>query len=261
MALRSAGLAEQLGYRQVRVYKEGLPAWRQANLPLVVNAEYLATVLDEHHVLIDLRPVEDSRAGHIPTAVGVPSERIAALDRSADAKKRLPGLRDKRAPVILYGSDTASADDAYRTVLRWGLSNVAILDGGYAAWTNAHLPTRTGAAEEQVSFTRQPLKGSVPAEEFRRLVASGKVVVLDVREDSEVARGKIPGSVHIPLGQLSDKSDTLPATDEILIHCAAGIRAREAYIRLRVRGFTNVRFLNENILVRPDGTFCIDCDE
>ena len=45
-------------------------------------------------VLIDVRSLEEYQAGHIPGAVNIPADRIAA------EKKRLP--KDKAAPLIFY---------------------------------------------------------------------------------------------------------------------------------------------------------------
>ncbi|UOQ91523.1 rhodanese-like domain-containing protein [Halobacillus shinanisalinarum] len=50
----------------------------------------------------------------------------------------------------------------------------------------------------------------VTAKELEKKVREGeKVNIIDVREDKEVAQGKIPGAQHIPLGQVQDRLDEI----------------------------------------------------
>ncbi len=261
MGRRAAGLAAQQGYTQVRVYKDGLQDWRKARGLVVVDREYVSSILDEHHVVVDVRPGDAAAQGRLPTAVSAPLSRMQELDRAPGPRRTLPGLRDRLAPIVLYGADRREGEQAAALLAAWGFSNIAVLDGGYPSWSGAGLPTSSGAPPAQVNYSRKVLKGTISAEDFRALATSGQAVVLDVREDDEVAHGRIPGSVHIPLGKLDERLGELSPDAEIIIHCAVGVRARMAYIRLAVRGFKHVRFLDATISVQPDGTFCIDCAE
>ena len=80
------------------------------------------------------------------------------------------------------------------------------------------------------------------------MILNGAYIV-DVREESEVAQsGKIKDAIHIPRGllefQLSAESTTNPLNikkdSDILIYCAAGIRAALAAKTLQDLGFENV---------------------
>ena len=44
----------------------------------------------------------------------------------------------------------------------------------------------------------------------RKLDAGETVLMIDVREDDEVVNGSIPGSIHIPLGELEGRMDDIP---------------------------------------------------
>ncbi|MGX1792669.1 ThiF family adenylyltransferase [Microbacterium sp. NPDC055312] len=60
-------------------------------------------------------------------------------------------------------------------------------------------------------------------------------LLLDVREDAEVASGMIPGATHVPLAQvLADPSAIDPG--RIVVICQAGVRARRAAEALRAVG-------------------------
>ena len=48
--------------------------------------------------------------------------------------------------------------------------------------------------------------------------------VLDVRRDDERDKGFIPGSAHVPLHQLLNRLDEVPA-GQLWVHCASGYRA------------------------------------
>ena len=80
------------------------------------------------------------------------------------------------------------------------------------------------------------------------MILNGAYIV-DVREESQVAQsGKIKDAIHIPRGliefQLSAESTTNPLNikkdSDILIYCAAGIRAALAAKTLQDLGFENV---------------------
>ena len=62
-------------------------------------------------------------------------------------------------------------------------------------------------------------------------------VILDVREEAELAQGRLPHSLHIPLGQLRDRLGELPRDKRIVAHCASGQRSYNAICVLRQHGF------------------------
>jgi rhodanese-related sulfurtransferase len=71
----------------------------------------------------------------------------------------------------------------------------------------------------------------------RRMDAGEKFQLLDVREPWEVALANLPGSTHIPLGQLSARLSELPADSDIIVMCKSGGRSRRATEMLAVRGY------------------------
>lgn len=62
--------------------------------------------------------------------------------------------------------------------------------------------------------------------------------ILDVREDSEVAQGTIPGAVHIPLGDLGARLSELDRTVPVIAICRSGNRSATAADTLNQAGFT-----------------------
>lgn len=61
--------------------------------------------------------------------------------------------------------------------------------------------------------------------EAHRLHDDGEAVILDVREEDEVAYARIPGSLHIPLFELQSRLDEVPKDRLVVCQCASGGRS------------------------------------
>ncbi|MDR6892951.1 ThiF family adenylyltransferase [Falsarthrobacter nasiphocae] len=68
----------------------------------------------------------------------------------------------------------------------------------------------------------------VTADDLRAELASGRPpVVVDLREEAELAAGSIPGALHIPLEAfLADPAQA--GTEDVVLYCASGVRSRRA---------------------------------
>lgn len=64
-----------------------------------------------------------------------------------------------------------------------------------------------------------------------------QVWVLDVREIDEWNQGHIPGSTHVPLGELAYRLDEIPRDREIMVICRSGNRSLEAVNLLQDAGY------------------------
>ncbi len=84
---------------------------------------------------------------------------------------------------------------------------------------------------------------TISAQELLSLRGEG-VQILDVREPEEYEQGHIPGASHIPLGQLRQRLNELSPEQELVVHCAVGLRSYLAARILMQRGFKNVRSLD-----------------
>lgn len=67
-------------------------------------------------------------------------------------------------------------------------------------------------------------------------------VVLDVREDKEVADGRITGARHIALGNLNNRMGELNKYKDkpLLVYCRSGNRSSHACSQLTKAGFSDV---------------------
>lgn len=73
-----------------------------------------------------------------------------------------------------------------------------------------------------------------------RIARMGELVVIDVRNASEVALGTIDGAITIPLPALLPQLDELDPNAPTVVYCAGGYRSAIAASALRARGFRDV---------------------
>jgi len=77
-----------------------------------------------------------------------------------------------------------------------------------------------------------------PTELKQRLDNGDDQQIIDVREDSEVAIGRIPNSKHIPLAQVLSRMDEIDPNRETVVHCKMGGRSARAIDALQRSGYT-----------------------
>jgi len=70
-----------------------------------------------------------------------------------------------------------------------------------------------------------------------------KISLIDVRTPGEFAEGHIQGAVNIPLDDLRESLDRIPADKPIVLYCGVGLRGYLASNILRQRGYSDVRNL------------------
>ena len=91
-------------------------------------------------------------------------------------------------------------------------------------------------------FTPEVISGSVETvsrvsvDEATTLVRDG-AVILDVRNTNERHDQYIPGSIHIPMGQIPERIDELPRDRLIITQCGSGIRSMVVTSILKNHGF------------------------
>jgi thioredoxin 1 len=79
----------------------------------------------------------------------------------------------------------------------------------------------------------------VDLDTFAAAHAAG-ATVLDVRNPDEYEEKHVPGAVLIPLGELADRTDEIPAGDPLYVICAAGGRSLAATKALVGAGYPAV---------------------
>jgi len=86
------------------------------------------------------------------------------------------------------------------------------------------------------------------AELDNRLNSGSELFLLDIRSASEVARGILPKSQHLPMHLLPLRIPEFPADKEVVLYCHSGSRSYHACKYLMQQGYQNVINLRGGIL-------------
>jgi rhodanese-related sulfurtransferase len=79
-----------------------------------------------------------------------------------------------------------------------------------------------------------------PKEVKAKLDRGEKLLLLDVRDDSEVAFNRLEGYVHIPLADLPARYNEIDPEAEVICYCHMGVRSLKAALFLKKQGIENV---------------------
>lgn len=78
-------------------------------------------------------------------------------------------------------------------------------------------------------------------QQVQALIQQGeRLVLLDVREPEEVAVVRLPGSLHIPMGEVFLRLHELDRGAHIVVYCHHGIRSAAIAALLQEHGFEHV---------------------
>jgi len=256
MSPGSADKARKLGYTNLKVYKDGMPAWSVKNYG-VLSAQFLKEAwVDKEipHVLLDVRPAKEAAKGFIKGAVSFPAHHNAApLVKKLDQKL-------KKAPIFVYDDKGGvQAVAVAKELLKAGFGNVRILTGGFRAWQSAAYEVVSGKLATKVSYIPKPRPGEISIAEFEKYAAvlPANVMIIDVRNPDEGNAGMLKTAKLIPAEELKDRVAEIPKDKLIVTHCSTGVRAEMAYHTLKELGYTNVKFVNAKIDIEKNGSYKI----
>lgn len=180
--------------------------------PSLADADELAARLAAGEWLVDLRTRTAFAAGHVPGTFNFGSD--------GQFSTYLGWLLPWGTPVTLLGETAEQVADAQRELVRIGIDRpAAAATGGPEQWTEGPL-----AQVHRATFA-----------DLAQVRHHRPVTVLDVRRTSEWSARHLDGAVHVPLHELLQRADEVPA-GELWVHCASGYRASIAASLLLARG-------------------------
>jgi hydroxyacylglutathione hydrolase len=198
--------------RLTEINRRGVVLDTEPALPALETAR-ARELLADSALLIDVRPVVEFAAGHVPGALSIPLRPAFA--------SWLGWLAPPDRPlIILRGADQDPAEIAWQAS-KIGYDTIAgemALD----AWLAAGYPV-----------TRTRL---VHADQI------GTQPVVDVRQTAEFAAGHVPGASHVELGALADHAGDLPR-EPMIVMCGHGERAMGAASLLERAGHRDLAVL------------------
>jgi thiosulfate/3-mercaptopyruvate sulfurtransferase len=181
---------------------------------------------------------------------------------------------DGRTQVVAYDQGNGAYASRLWWLLRWlGHANVAVLNGGFAAWQQSGLPAESMAAtrDARVFAPRPESVPSVSTAEVERLVAQGQLtaggsVLVDARaadrfagenETIDPVAGHIPGARNhgflqnvdargrfLPVNELQERWRTTlggAGAAQVIAMCGSGVTACHNLLALEVAGLPGAR--------------------
>ncbi len=140
--------------------------------------------------------------------------------------------------IVVAGSDVDECEAA-ELLAAVGLPVRGFLEGGMTAWR------LDGRAVERIELIE-------PDELARRVDGEGGPLILDVRDDAEWAEEHIPGSLHMPYGDIAARVEELPRDRPIAAICRGGKRSGLAASILQREGFDGVIHVGQGVGVWRD---------
>jgi thiosulfate/3-mercaptopyruvate sulfurtransferase len=256
---------------------------------LIETAELAAVTSDPRCAILDCRfdlaqpewGAREYAAGHIPHALYADLDRdLAGAVHAGSGRHPLPNPAEWAQTLSRWGIDGSVQVVAYDqgngayaarlwALVRWvGHTNVAVLNGGYAAWVAAGLPIST-AVEVRPAAHFTPLASALltlDAEEIERSLAQEEILLVDARaadrfagenEKIDPVAGHIPGAVNEPFAaNLGADGRFLPApvlrsrwqavlgtrrSSALVSMCGSGVTACHNLLALEIAGLPGAR--------------------
>jgi rhodanese-related sulfurtransferase len=109
------------------------------------------------------------------------------------------------------------------------------------------------------------MDGDYTPQEVAALIAQGEVQLVDVREPYEVDAGRIGGSVHVTLAELSSRAQEIDRDRPVIFYCRVGGRSAMATQAFQGAGYDAhnlagglVEWAAAGLPLEPDGGYVAD---
>jgi thiosulfate/3-mercaptopyruvate sulfurtransferase len=222
--------------------------------------------------IVDARPVDSYRAGHIPGALSsdqnvlqLPDSRpevVAQFQHEAEAEIRRLGIEPGDRVIFYEDYSGASAARGVWLLDYIGFGGGAMLDGGLIAWHAAGGDLSRDLPTVQPTATRIQPDDAVLALAGEILDGiSGSdptILVLDTRNVIENRAGTIPTATHIDWTNHLDAEGRFRSLEEIadmyrdagfspdrpepiVTFCGSGYRAAHTYVVLKALGYPSIK--------------------
>jgi rhodanese-related sulfurtransferase len=97
-----------------------------------------------------------------------------------------------------------------------------------------------------VQDAKKRIKETNVSDVKRRLDAGEELLLVDVREDNEWAKGHLPGAIHLGKGIIErDIEQRVPdGGTKLILYCGGGFRSAIAAENLQKMGYSNVEYMD-----------------
>jgi glyoxylase-like metal-dependent hydrolase (beta-lactamase superfamily II)/rhodanese-related sulfurtransferase len=206
-------------FQDAQINRQGAPALGDL-LPLKsISPAELQSLIQQDVFALDVRPMSDFAAGHVPGSINV-----ALSGQFATWAASVLGLN---ANPVLIADTPAQYAEARTRLARVGIEQVrGFLNGGIEAWKQAGLPLAS--------------LNEMTVQQLEQRMDTGNIQVLDVRREPEWQAGHIAGAAWWPLDRFKVSPPEIDPSVPLAVHCAGGYRSVIACSLLRRAGMENV---------------------
>lgn len=183
--------------------------------------------------VIDGRTNEEFDESHIAGALST-----SAYDTGFATK--VSRVAPEGAEIIVVAASDGDERAAAELLAAVGMRVRGFLEGGMTAWRTEERPVRR-------------IELIDPEELAARMEGAEPPQILDVRNSAEYAGEHIPGSLHIPYGDLAARIDEVPRGRPIATICRGGKRSGLAASILQREGFDDVVHVGQGVGTWRDG--------
>ena len=166
--------------------------------------------------IVDTRPWDAFKAGHVPGALHLPLNRSFNTDGGS--------LIGEREPIVII-AEPGQVDEAVRDLIRVGYDS-------FTGWFDSSQMEAYRAAGGALATVDERSVG-----EARVMIDTAAPFVLDVRRAAEFAEGHIAGATNIAHTRLLAHLDRVPKDRHILVNCRSGARSARACSLLMKHGY------------------------
>lgn len=224
------------------------------------SAKMTGTINEDYYV-IDLRtPDEIGLEKALEGSINIDANETLAKGNVDIIDEKLAGV-DKEAVILIHCKSGGRAQKNLGAFLDKGYVNAFALKG----WTS--FDTKGYFSATSVDSNTEFLKPDAWEAKMEGEINQDYYVV-DVRDAKEYDAGHIKGAINIGFrDQLTVDHDAaiaalasaVPEKDaQILIHCAAGKRAKGAIAHIKAEGYTNVVILDNAFKADKDGNYTFE---
>ncbi len=172
--------------------------------------------------LIDIRPIGQYSRSHIVNSLNLPAETIISGDVTPNYNVDMV--------VVVFSDASAELLSKIVKILERQNDYVVVLSGGIQSWESIGAPIISSGDPNSVIDAAKVQY--ITEEELLEIINKKKnnedrrYVILDIRPRIQFERDHIPYAINIPLDQIENLYNTLPATKRLIVY---GSTARESF--------------------------------
>lgn len=235
---------------------------------IISAKDAIALVEANEAILIDVSAEVDYMTTHIDGAINIPYNTLAVNEpydnmlpepEVIEAVMSAAGVTENNMLVLYDRTSNMHASRVLWTLNMYGNFNIKVISGGLDALIRAGENTTSviKTLPQAIYVAGDKEKKLIVSLDYLKVVMDEEnTIIIDARNSSEFAQGKIPGAINIFFTsnnyvngefqsirniQLTYLKKGVSEDAKIIIYCHSGMRSASTYVALKNAGFKDVR--------------------